>query len=417
MVGSELLSGDKLDTNGRWLCGRLGELGLSVRFSTLVGDSPEDNDEAFGLASRRADLVIVSGGLGPTQDDLTRESLARVAGVDLAEDPGSLEAIRALFARRNREMPERNQVQALLPVGAEALANRVGTAPGIWMRAGRAWFACLPGVPSELKIMFDEQVEPRLRAKGMAGRSVVHRVINLFGRGESEVEAQVMDLTYRGRDPEVGITASDATISLRIRGEGADAAEAMAATEETAAIIRERFGPIVLGEGDVDVPQAAFRALKDAGLTLAVAESCTGGLVARQITAQAGSSDVFRGGVVSYATDLKTSLLGVPEELIRKFGVVSWQVAEAMAIGAKERLGADIGVGITGVAGPGGGTEETPVGCVYLAMAMRHEVRRRHLELGPEQPRVIIQSRAAKHALNWVRLVATGVEPSFRGRD
>ena len=185
---------------------------------------------AFRIAVERADLVVMSGGLGPTQDDLTREALAEVAGVPLVEDPASLEAIAAMFARRNRVMADRNRVQALFPQGAEPLPNRVGTAPGIWMTLGKTTVACLPGVPHEMRLMFDEQVVPRLRQMGGLGRVIVHHKINLFGKGESDIEAAALDLTARGRTPEVGITVSDATISFRIRAEGDTEEEARRAT-------------------------------------------------------------------------------------------------------------------------------------------------------------------------------------------
>jgi competence/damage-inducible protein CinA-like protein len=406
IIGSELTSGDKLDTNGQWLCRRLASLGLPVRFSTLLGDQWQDNLLAFAMAAERADLVVTSGGLGPTQDDLTRETLARVAGVELLEDPASLETIRAMFARRNREMPERNRVQALLPAGAEALFNRTGTAPGIWMQAGRARFACLPGVPSELKLMMEEQVEPRLRSLGLVNRVVLHRIINLFGLGEAEVEAKALDLTAREHTPEVGITASDATISFRIRGEGPDEATAFASTEPTAQIIRERFGVLVLGEGDVDVPHATVAALSRAGLTLATAESCTGGLIAERITTVPGASQVYRGGLVTYATDVKSSALGVPVELIARHGVVSAEVAESMAVQVRNKLGASIGLSVTGEAGPNSSSDAIPVGTVYVGLATADSVHSKLLQLGREQPRGIIQSRAAKHAMNWTRLTA-----------
>src|SRR3954447_6178675 len=202
-VGSELVSGTRLDTNSQWLSRGLAALGVPVRFHTALGDDLDDNIAAFRIAAGRADLVVVSGGLGPTQDDLPRAALAGAAGVSLVEDAGSLRAIEAMFSRRQRPMPERNRVQALLPEGAEPLPNRVGTAPGIWMRLGRAFVACLPGVPSELHIMFDEQVVPPLRPLVPAGRAIVWHAINLFGRGESDIEAEALDLTARGRVPEV----------------------------------------------------------------------------------------------------------------------------------------------------------------------------------------------------------------------
>ncbi len=228
-IGSELVSGQSLDTNSRWLSQQLGTLGIPVAFHTTLGDEMEDHRSVFRTAFDRADLVIMTGGLGPTQDDLTREALADCAGVPLVEDLASLAAIEAMFARRNRVMAERNRVQALFPRGAEPMENPVGTAPGIWMPIGRATIAALPGVPSEMKRMFSDEVVPRLRRLGIADRFIVHRKINLFGKGESDIESQAMDLTARGRDPEVGITASDATISFRITGVGATEEEARAA--------------------------------------------------------------------------------------------------------------------------------------------------------------------------------------------
>jgi nicotinamide-nucleotide amidase len=403
-IGSELVSGQGLDTNSQWLSRELGSVGIPVAYHTTIGDQLEDHLLAFRLAAGRAGLVLVSGGLGPTQDDLTREALALAAGVVLKEDPASLEAIAAMFARRNRPMAERNRVQALFPEGSEPLPNRVGTAPGIGMEIGGAWFACLPGIPSEMRVMFHEQVVPRLRARGWIQRIIVHRKINLFGRGESDIEAQALDLTARGRVPEVGITAHDATISFRITGEGVTEDEARAQTDATAALIYQRFGDLVLGEGTTDVPDAVAAQLARTGATLATAESCTGGLIAHLLTAIPGISTYYLGGVVSYSNEAKADLLGVPRELIAAHGAVSPEVARAMAEGARARFRSDLALSATGVAGPTGGSPEKPVGRVYLGLATPSGVDSRQLDVGPEQPRDIIQRRSAKMALNWVRL-------------
>jgi nicotinamide-nucleotide amidase len=403
-IGSEIVSGQSLDTNSQWLSRGLGELGVAVHYHTTLSDVLEENVAAFRVALDRADLMVMSGGLGPTQDDLTREALAEVAGVPLVEDSASLEAIAAMFARRNRVMADRNRVQALFPRGAEALPNRVGTAPGIWMTYGKTTVACLPGVPHEMRLMFDEQVVPRLRQMAGLGRVIVHHKINLFGKGESDLEAAALDLTARGRTPEVGITASDATISFRIRAEGDTEDAARRAMLPTLATIRERFGDLIVGDGPVDVVDAAVLLLSQTGMTLATAESCTGGLIARQITAIAGVSPVFPGGVVSYSNDSKVDLLGVPADLIEAHGAVSAEVAAAMATGVRRQLRADLGLSVTGVAGPTGGSALKPVGLVYLGLADANGVQTRRLDIGPEQPRDVIQSRAAKSALNWVRL-------------
>jgi nicotinamide-nucleotide amidase len=255
-----------------------------------------------------------------------------------------------------------------------------------------------------MRVMFQQQVLPRLRSLGAITRVIVHRKINLFGRGESDIEAEAMDLTVRGRVPEVGITAHEATISFRIAGEGPTAEAALVQTESTAALIRQRFGELVLGEGTTDVPQAVVAQLARTGATLAAAESCTGGLISHLITSIPGVSPYFLGGVVSYSNESKTSLLGVPQTLLEAHGAVSREVAATMAAGALARFGSRIAISATGVAGPSGGSAEKPIGLVYLGLATAAGVETRRLDLGPEQPRDIIQHRAAKIALNWVRL-------------
>ncbi len=403
-IGSELASGQSLDTNSYWLSQQLTALGITIAFHTTLGDVLEDHLAAFKNAIARADVIVMTGGLGPTQDDLTREALAQCAGVPLVEDAECLAAIAAMFARRNRVMSERNRVQALFPRGATPLPNPVGTAPGIWMQVDRATVACLPGVPHEMKLMFRDQVVPRLRQSGLVNLVTVHRKINLFGKGESEIEAQAMDLTARGRVPDVGITAHDSTISFRITATAQSEDEARLLIEPTAQLIYERFGSLVVGEGSDDVPEAVARELAAANATLATAESCTGGVVAQMITAIPGVSQSYLGGVVSYANEAKIEFLGVPSALIDNHGAVSPQVAAAMAEGVRTRLGADLGLATTGVAGPSGGTPEKPVGLVYLGLATSKGTQTRRLDIGSDQPRDIIQRRSSKAALNWVRL-------------
>jgi nicotinamide-nucleotide amidase len=403
-IGSELVSGQSLDTNSYWLSQQLTALGIAIAFHTTLGDVLEDHLAVFENAFARADVVVMTGGLGPTQDDLTREALAQVAGVPLVEDAECLAAIAAMFARRNRVMSERNRLQSLIPEGATPLPNPVGTAPGIWMRIDRATIACLPGVPHEMKLMFRDQVVPRLRENGFVRGATVHRKINLFGKGESDFEAQAMDLTVRGRVPEVGITAHDSTISFRITATADSEEEANRLIEPTAKLIYERFGTLVVGEGSDDVPEAVAAHLASGNATLATAESCTGGIVAQMLTAIPGISRSYLGGVVSYANQAKGELLGVPSAQIENHGAVSPEVAAAMAEGVRMRLGADLGLATTGVAGPSGGTPEKPVGLVYLGLATSKGTQTRRLDIGSDQPRDIIQRRSSKAALNWVRL-------------
>jgi nicotinamide-nucleotide amidase len=401
-VGSELTSGQNLDTNSQWLSKRLAEAGLAVGWHTTVADDLDINVEAFRIAAGRAGLVVITGGLGPTQDDLTREALARVAGVPLELHRESLERINEMFTRRGRVMPERNRVQALFPAGAEPIPNDRGTAPGVWMRVGQAWVAAMPGVPSEMYAMFDGAVLPRLRAQGMARGVLIQRKINTFGAGESHVEEKLFDLTRRGHVPEVGITASDAVISLRVFARAETREEALAQAAPVEAIIRERLGELVFGVEDEDVQHAVLRLLAAKRKTLAVAESVTGGALAQMITSLPDAGHCFRGGVVAYDNRVKCELLGVPQTLLDEKGSVSAEVAEAMAVGCRLRLGADLALSTTGVAGPDSPAPDKPVGLVYVALAW--EGGSSAATFSWIGTRAEVQRRTARMALNKARL-------------
>jgi nicotinamide-nucleotide amidase len=406
-IGTEMITGRNLDTNSQWLSRRLAALGVPVRFHTTLADDFEENLAALRVARGRASLIFITGGLGPTQDDLTREVLAALAGVKLELHQPSLDQIREMFASRRREMPERNQLQAMFPVGSEPLPNRRGTAPGIWFDLGDCLIVAMPGVPREMYGMFDEEVLPRLRRYlRHTGEVLLERKLNTFGQGESAVEAQLLDLTRRGHDPEVGITVSEGIISLRIFGRGKSEAEAQAHIAPVEAIIRERLGDAVFGVDDEELHEVVAKLLLEQRRSVAVAESLTGGLVTSLLARVPGISASLLGGLVAYANDAKIRLLGVPAETLQEHGAVSAPVAEAMAEGVRQRFGADLAVSTTGIAGPGGGTPSKPIGLVYIGLASKDGVRSWRVDwFGSRQE---IQLRSALSALNALRLKLLG---------
>jgi nicotinamide-nucleotide amidase len=401
-IGSELTSGQNLDTNGQWLSRRLAEIGIPVGWHTIVADDLDDNVAAFRIAAGRSQLVIATGGLGPTQDDLTREALARAAGVELVLNEESLAQVQEMFARRGRTMPAANRVQAQFPAGAEPIRNLHGTAPGIWMRLGDCTVVAMPGVPSEMYAMFETQVKPRLLQAGLGGGVLVQRKINCFGAGESAVEERLRDLTRRGHVPEVGITVSDATISLRILARAASREEAERQTAPVEGTIRERLGNLVFGAEDEDLQDALLRLLAERRRTLATAEGVTAGQVAERLARVPGASAWFRGGLVAYDNRVKAEMLAVPEQLIEEHGAVSAAVAEAMAVGCRTRFRTDLAVSTVGLAGPYGGSADKPVGLVYVGLAWDGGAR--SATWNWTGTRTEVQSRTAKLALNLARL-------------
>lgn len=401
-VGDELISGATVDTNSAYLARRLAERGIAACRHVTVGDDERQIAAAVGAAAAEAGVVIVTGGIGPTPDDLCRAGLARAMGVKLVEDARQAERIAAFFAARGREMKPSNRSQALVPAGAEAIDNDCGTAPGIAAQVGQAKVFILPGPPHETREMFETKIVPRLPAAAALARKTIHT----FGTGESDIGEALADLMARGRSPAVGTTAEAGVIAVRIVAGGKDETQARAAAVQTAEEVRRRLGDLVFGEDGDTLAVVAGRALRAAGQTLAVAESCTGGMVGEMVTAESGASEYFLGGIVSYANSAKMDLLGVPAELTQAEGAVSEAVAAAMAEGARARFGSDWALGITGVAGPTGGSAEKPVGLVYIAVASAADtaVHRHHFS----GDRATIRRRAALTALNHLRLAMRG---------
>ncbi|HVO19955.1 MAG TPA: competence/damage-inducible protein A [Anaeromyxobacter sp.] len=398
-TGDELLTGQLVDTNSAWLMDRLWDLGLMARRKTLVGDDRRDLMAAIRETTGRADLVVMSGGMGPTEDDLTSESVATLLEVPLELHEPSLRAIEERFRRFGRAMTPNNAKQARFPRGAEVIPNRFGTAPGFSARIGRAELVCLPGVPLEFKGLCDEWVLPRLQAR--IGEVPTAGLVKLLGIGESHADhamRPVMDdpdnagvrFGYRAHWPEVHV---------KWTVPGPDAA---ARAERIRLQVRAVFGDQVFGEGREELPELVVAGLAARGERVALAESCTGGLVAELLTDVAGASAVLDLGVVAYANAAKERLLGVDPSLLAAHGAVSEPVARAMAEGARREARATWGLGITGIAGPAGGTPEKPVGTVHLALAgpaSTQAVARLY-----RGDRARIRRQAAFEALNLLRL-------------
>lgn len=365
-IGTELLLGQIVDTDAAYLAKALSGVGVSVYHRTTVGDNVERASAALRLALSRAEMVFCIGGLGPTGDDLTRDIIAMVLDAPLVRD-GTIEAhLTDWFARRGVPTNELIFRQADVPTGATALPNPNGTAPGLWLEKGGKTVVALPGPPGEFEPMVQAEVLPRI-APG-AGAAIVSKTLRIVGVGESLIEERVKDLML-GSDPTVAPYAKPAEVHLRVTSKAATVGDALKKIDPVAREIRARLGRSLYGEDETTLEEAVVQALIEKNRTVSTAESCTGGWVAQRITAVSGSSAIFPTGVIAYANETKLHLLGVPRALIAGVGAVSPEVARAMAERVRELSGTHYGIGVTGVAGPGGGTEEKPVGLVYVALA------------------------------------------------
>ena len=403
-VGTELLTPFRLDTNSLYLTRQLNDLGIDVRSKSVVPDDPDELAHRLKVALDRVDLVITTGGLGPTADDITRDVVARVLGLSLAEDAALLEHIRARFERRGMTMPETNRRQAMVPAGARLLDNARGTAPGLWIADGTRVIVLLPGPPREMQPMFETLVRPELE-KLSQGRKVFRRVIRIALRAESQVEEIAHPIYSRlahGSVPiETTILGAPGWIELHLSARGDQESVISPALDAGVSELAAALGSSVVSIDGRSLEEVVGGILLSRGWRIATAESCTGGLVAGRLTDVSGSSGWFVGGVVAYANEIKLESLDVPAALIDEHGAVSEPVGRAMAEGVRQRLRADVGVAVTGIAGPTGGSPQKPVGTVVVAVATPHRTTVRTFNLGGDRP--TIRQHSVVAALELVR--------------
>ncbi|EGK13721.1 competence/damage-inducible protein A [Kroppenstedtia eburnea] len=396
-VGTELLLGQIVDTHSAFLSRELSQLGIDVYFHTSVGDNRDRLVAVVKRAVSRSDLVIFTGGLGPTEDDLTKETVAEVLGVPLVEHPPSVAVLERLFSDKGQTIPPSNYKQALVFEGGKVFPNPNGTAPGVAVSRNSVTCVLLPGPPTELYPMYHAEVRPFLKSIRDTEEVVVSNVLRFFGIGESHLTERIGKLIQDQTNPTIAPLAKEGEVTLRLTAKAGDlqqAQELMAPVKEE---ILQSVGRFVYGEDDDTLEKLVISALREQGKRLAVAESCTGGLLAQTLTSVPGSSAGFQGGVVCYANEVKTGMLGVPTELLETCGAVSMDSALALAEGVRSRLNTDFGLSVTGVAGPDP-VEEKPVGLVYLGLSERGEVTRAYrLDLGGSREK--IQIRAVKQAL------------------
>lgn len=424
-TGDELVTGRTVDTNATFIADRLGAIGIEVCSVITVGDYPDRIVWAWQHSLAHADVVISTGGLGPTADDLTSESVARVAGTQLRLDQTEAERIRQHFQKVGRPMPENNLKQALFPIGAEVVPNKLGTASGYRLVVpsnGRYPVAVvLPGVPREMKAMLEDQIIPWLLQQAPADRCTISCTFQTFGMSESALD-EALDGAIDPSKGRLSFRASFPQVSVRVTVTDTRT-EAERRLEEQAQIVRERLGAAVIAEGETTMEEVVGKLLREHDRTLAVAESCSGGLVGSRITNVPGSSNYFVGGVIAYSNELKQRLLGVHERTLSAHGAVSEETAREMALGVRRATGADLGIATTGIAGPDGGTVEKPVGTVAIALAADDldidHVRSRVYQLWGN--REWVKLLTSQVALDWVRRYLLGLDPltsvfGMRGR-
>ena len=397
-VGTELLLGDIINTNAAFLARELAALGIGVYHQTVVGDNGGRLREAVELALSRSDLLVMTGGLGPTYDDITKETATKALGKKLVWNQQAYDRMEAYFARTGRVMSENNRKQAMMPEGAVVFQNENGTAPGAAMESGEKVIVLLPGPPSEMEPMFCNQVRPYL--EGKTGQTFLSRTVHLFGIGESAAEEQLRELMESSHNPTVAPYAKTGEVLLRVTAAAKNEQEAKKLLAPAVEEIQKRMGPYVYGVDVGTLQNAAVTALRQKGLTVSTAESCTGGGVAKRITEVPGASQVLQAGICTYTNRMKAELLGVKERTLQNYGAVSERTALEMAQGVRIRTGADIGVSVTGVAGPDP-SEGKPVGLVFVSVSSQwyEQTVQLHLARGSGNERERVRHQAENHAL------------------
>lgn len=399
-IGSELLTPHRVDSNSLYLTRQLNSIGIEVDLKVVAGDQENRLEQVARSAVERSRLVIATGGLGPTEDDITRKVFARVLRRQMVLQDDILEAIRDRFRSRGLEMAANNARQALVPVGARVLENSLGTAPGLWLEEGEGVIVLLPGVPSEMKAIFEESCLPLLEQRS-TGSHLVTRVLRSTGMTESQLDEQIAPIYTPYKNPATTILAGRGEIQVHLTGRAKSRQDAEALVREVADLIQAKLGDTIFSTGDQSLEQVVGECLLGKRETLAVAESCTGGLIAERITRVPGSSRYFLGGVTCYGNPSKVEFTGMPPLLLEMSGAVSAEVAKGLAEGIRGRMGASIGLGVTGVAGPSGGSPEKPVGLVHLALAMGGQVEHRECRFSGDREK--IRFWASQTALDMVR--------------
>ena len=406
-VGTELLLGNIVNLDAQILSQGLSELGLNVYWHTVVGDNPQRARDAVATAKKRADIIITTGGLGPTCDDLTKNVLAEAFGKKLVFDEPSAQRIRSYFTRTKRPMTDNNLQQAMLPEGCTILDNDWGTAPGCAFEADGCHVIMLPGPPSECRPMFEYRAKPYLLS--LSEGIIASHTLKLFGIGESTMEAQLRQQMNTMSNPTLAPYAKEGECELRVTAKAPTDEEAQALLRPTVEQIQALFGSKVYGIDVSSLEEVVLRGLEKRGLTLGTAESCTGGLMAKRLTDIPGASRSFKGGIVSYTNEIKANVLGVPQHLLDQFGAVSPQVAEAMAQGARKVLGCDVALSSTGVAGPDRDEWDHEVGTMFVAIATPDGCHVRSLKLGNRPVRERLRIQTASHAFDLARRYLSGL--------